>query len=296
MKISKSALKVRDLLSLMAEPHDRSFTVIDPQEPKLNGRVPAIELRDVSLDYRTTDGTSRRGLSNVSLCIPTNCVVGVAGYSGSGKSTWLRALLRLAHPSSGEILIGGVPIHQVSRDALARLVGYVSQSPFLFAGTIAENIAYGCDVTIDKIVKAATADLLEDILDMPGAFDAPVFEGGRNLSGGQRQRIAIARVFLKNPPIIVLDEATSALDNSTERRVQEALNRCRADRTVVMVAHRLSTLRDAQVVYVFDKGSIAQVGRFDDLARTPGIFAELLENSGNSSSPGRSIETARNAA
>ncbi len=278
----ESALKVRDLLDLLAEPHDSSFIVIEPGEPTLDGSVPAIELCDVTLDYRTAGGSVRKGLSRVSLCVPTGNVVGVAGYSGSGKSTWLRALLRLAHPSSGQILVGGVPIEKLSRETLARLVGYVSQSPFLFAGTVGENIAYGCEnVTEERLVMAAeAADLMKDIRLMPGGFEATVLEGGRNLAGGQRQRIAIARVFLKAPPIVVLDEATSALDNSTERRVLEALSRRLKGHTVIMVAHRLSTLRGALRLYIFNEGEIAQTGTFDELSESPGIFSELLKNAG----------------
>ena len=283
----ESALKARDLFQLGSEPRDRSFAVIDPIDPILDGTVPAIEFRDVCLKFRSADGTFRKGLSRVSVSIPTNHVVGVAGYSGSGKSTWLRALLRLAHPSSGTILIGGVPIERISREVLARVVGYVGQSPFLFAGTIRDNIAYGSNsASLAQIVDAAAAaGILDEILSLPGAFDAPVFEGGRNLSGGQRQRIAIARVFLHEPVILVLDEATSALDNATERRVQAALNDFCANRTIIMVAHRLSTLRDAQSIYVFDQGSIAQAGSFEKLAASPGIFSELLASAEQHSRP-----------
>src|SRR5262249_14544040 len=148
-----------------------------------------------------------------------------------------------------------------------QLIGYVGQSPFVFAGTIAENIAYGTDnATPEDIQRAAEMACLHDeILAMPGGYDAPVSERGQNLSGGQRQRIALARVFLKNPPILILDEATSALDNISERHVQRALAAARADRTVLIVAHRLSTLLDADRVLVFDQGRIAEMGSYAEL-------------------------------
>jgi ATP-binding cassette, subfamily B, bacterial len=283
----ESTLQVRDCLDLLAGPCDRSFRVTDPLEPNLDGTVPVIELRNFCLEYRTAEGKARTGLADVSVTIPANCTIGVAGRSGSGKSTWLRALLRLAHPSSGDMLVGGVSISRLSRQSLARHVAYVGQSPFLFAGTIAENISYGCETaTAEQVRKAADqACMLDDILQMPGGFGAPVLERGRNLSGGQCQRIAIARAILKNAPILVLDEGTSAMDNTTEREVLDALTRAPGQRTIIMVAHRLSTLRDAQRIYVFDKGTIAQVGSFEELSAADGIFSELLASSAGHSPP-----------
>src|SRR5205823_6604885 len=141
---------------------------------------------------------------------------------------------------------GGVPLEEVSREAIGRLVGYVGQSPFLFSGTVAENIAYGTDATPAQIEDAARRACIHDeILAMPGGYDAPVAERGQNLSGGQRQRIALARVFLKAPPILILDEGTSALDSVSELRIRQAIDAARRDRTVILVAHRLSTLRGA---------------------------------------------------
>lgn len=282
----ESALRVDDLLSLMAEPTDQSFIVDAPVAPRLDGSVPDIEVVDLTLDYRAPDGSTRRALSGVSLSIAANSVVGLVGPSGSGKSSWLRAVLRLAHPARGEIRIGGVPIHHVTRESIADLIGYVGQSPFLFAGTVAENISYGTRaadrVSITEAARAA--GILDEVLDMPRGFDSKVFEGGRNLSGGQRQRIAIARVFLKNPRIVIFDEATSALDNQTEKAVQEAMGRLLVDRTVIMAAHRLTTLTSAQRIYVFDKGRIVDEGTFDDLSARPGIFLDLL-NAANAVSP-----------
>jgi ATP-binding cassette subfamily B protein len=246
-------------------------------EPNLVDEVPAISMTDLKVSYPIAGGVSRPSLDGVSIAIQRGETIGVAGRSGSGKSTWLRALLRLVHPNSGRIWIGGVPIESVSRDAIGRLIGYVGQTPFLFTGTVAENIAYGCErSSIDEIRRAAQmACIHEEIMVMPNGYQSRIAERGQNLSGGQRQRLALARVFLKQPPILILDEATSALDNIIERRVQETLTAALADRTVIMVAHRLSTLRDADRILVFDHGQIAETGTYDELLGREGVFAEL---------------------
>jgi ATP-binding cassette subfamily B protein len=214
----------------------------------------------------------------VSLEVRHGETIGIAGRSGCGKSTWLRCLLRLTHPCGGQLLLGGVPLEAVSRADIARLVGYVGQTPFVFAGTIAENIAYGnSKVTRADVERAARmAHLHDEILAMPGGYDAVVTERGQNLSGGQRQRLAIARILLKNAPILILDEATSALDNISERHVQRSLGLTSDDRTTLLVAHRLSTLRDADRIFVFDGGRIVEVGTYDELVQRGGVFTELV--------------------
>src|SRR5439155_312235 len=161
-----------------------------------------------------------------------------------------------------------------------QLMGYVGQSPFIFAGTIAENIAYGNGhVSRDDIRRAARlAHLHDEIMMMPGEYDAVVNERGQNLSGGQRQRLALARILLKQPPILILDEATSALDNISERHVQRALGLSHTERTTILVAHRLSTLRDADRILVFDAGRIVEIGTFDELLQRGGVFTELVRS------------------
>jgi ATP-binding cassette subfamily B protein len=192
------------------------------------------------------------------------------------------------------VLVGAVPIEAVSRAAVGQLFGYVGQSPFVFAGTITENIAYGNEnPSADAIRRAAEmAHLHEEILLMPGGYQAAITERGQNLSGGQRQRLALARILLKQPPILILDEATSALDNISEREVQRALGMTNADRTTILVAHRLSTLRDADRIFVFDEGRIVEVGNFDDLVSAGGVFTELFLSAENGVSPNTSPEPA----
>jgi ATP-binding cassette subfamily B protein len=279
----ESSLQVGQLLQMLAEPVDASFAPAEVQEPRLVPGAPAFALEDVRVDYHTAGGRRRRALRGVTLSVRHGETLGVAGRSGGGKSTWLRLLLRLTHPSGGRAWLGGVPLECVSRQAIGRLVGYVGQSPFVFAGTIAENIAYGSEEAAPEAIEHAArlACLHEEILAMPGGYQAPVAERGQNLSGGQKQRIALARVFLKNPPILVLDEGTSALDMVSERRVQQAMETARADRTVILVAHRLSILRHTDRVAVFENGRIVEVGGYHELVERGGAFAELVRCAGD---------------
>jgi ATP-binding cassette subfamily B protein len=238
------------------------------------------EVDGLRVEFPTSDGRRKCALNGVTLSIRHGETIGVAGRSGCGKTTWLRALMRLVHPCGGTAMLGGVPLDRVSRRAIGDLVGYVGQNPFVFAGTVAQNIAYGCDGAGEAEVRRAAelACIHDEILAMPGGYKARVAERGQNLSGGQRQRIALARVFLKNPPILILDEGTSALDNKSERLVQKAINAARADRTVILVAHRLTTLRDADRILVFEDGKVVEVGTYLELVQQDGVFAELVRS------------------
>jgi ATP-binding cassette subfamily B protein len=282
----ESSLRVGDLLALLREPVDRSFRPVEPREPVLAPGAPVLTAEELRVDYPARAGgahvLARPALEDVSLCIRHGETIGVAGRSGCGKTTWLRSVLRLVHPTSGRVLIGGVPIESVSREAIGRLIGYVGQNPFVFSGTIAANIAYGSPAaTPDDVRRAAELACIHDeILRMPGGYRARVAERGQNLSGGQRQRLALARIFLKNPPILILDEGTSALDNISERRIQQAITAARADRTVILVAHRLTTLLDTDRILVFDDGRIAETGTYAELLRRNGVFAELVRSAG----------------
>ncbi len=275
----ETSLQVNVILGMLGQPVDQSFGVATLRPPKLDGSVPLLECHDLVVEYETPTGP-RRILDGVTLAITQGQTVGIAGPSGSGKSTWLRAMLRLLHPTSGEVLVGGVPIGVLSRDDIGKSVGYVSQTPFVFSGTVRENIAYGCgEVTLEQIQEAARqAHVHEDILEMPQGYDSPLNERGANLSGGQRQRIALARMFLKNPPVLILDEGTSALDNLSERRVRAAIDHARQSHTVIMVAHRLSTLRDTDRIFVFAEGRVAEQGSYDELVAKNGVFAELVRS------------------
>jgi ATP-binding cassette subfamily B protein len=274
------SLQVGILLELLAQPTDRSFALTRYSDPQLQDSQAVLVVEDLHMAYPGEDGRARTALGGVSLAVRHGETIGVAGKSGSGKTTWLRVLLRLAHPTRGRVLVGGVPLEEVSREAIGQLIGYVGQTPFVISGTVAENIAYGCPGATDEQVRQAAkmACIHDEIEALPRGYQTRVAERGLNLSGGQRQRIALARVFLKNPPILVLDEGTSALDNVNERMVQRAIDAARADRTVILVAHRLTTLRDADRIVVFDEGRIVETGKYRDLLRANGVFAELARH------------------
>lgn len=271
------SLLVDDLLALLAQPPDPSFFPANVREPRLKSGEPLFSTRGLVVEYETPTGR-KRGLDGVDVTVYHGETLGLAGPSGCGKTTWLRVMLRLTHPTSGRVEFGGAPLECVSREALGRLVGYVGQSPFVFHGTVAENIAYGAAGATREAVEDAArrANILDEIRLMPGGFDAAVQERGLNLSGGQRQRLALARVFLKDPPVLVLDEGTSALDSISERRVQQAIDLARKDRTVILVAHRLTTLRDADRILVFQAGKIVETGTYTELYRAGGVFTELV--------------------
>ena len=276
----ESSLRVGDLIGLLREPIDRSFRPTDPRTPVLALGQPVFVAEDVGVKYPRTVEGGRQALQDLSLVIRHGETIGMAGRSGCGKTTWLRVLMRLVHPTSGRVWFGGVPLESVSRESIGDMVGYVGQNPFVFSGTIADNIAYGCrDVTPEKVRAAAEAACIHDeILMMPGGYKARVAERGQNLSGGQRQRIALARIFLKNPPILILDEGTSALDNISERRVQQAVDAARADRTVILVAHRLTTLLDTDRILVFEDGKVVESGAYGELVQADGAFADLVRS------------------
>jgi ATP-binding cassette subfamily B protein len=275
----ESSLRVADLMAILASPIDQSFATPD-REPAFDPDAPAIEVADLHADYRLDENRRLRVLNEVSLSVEPGETIGVAGCSGSGKSTWVKILLRLLHPVSGTVKLRGVPLDQLSRRQIARQFGYVSQQPFLFAGTIEDNIRYGCgEHTREEVIEAARrAGIHDEIEDMPDGYASRLAERGQNLSGGQRQRIALARVFLKNPPILILDEATSALDTINERHVQSAIEAAMADRTVILIAHRLSTLADADRIVVFEEGRVAESGTYRQLIERNGVFASLVKH------------------
>ncbi|MGP0062738.1 MAG: ABC transporter ATP-binding protein [Isosphaeraceae bacterium] len=277
----ESSLKIGDLIGLLTVPIDRSFKTLASEEtPRLVLGEPLFVSEGLKVEFPVPGRPARRALNGLSVTIRHGETIGVAGRSGCGKTTWLRAFMRLVHACDGEATLGGVPLNGVSRKAIGELIGYVGQNPFLFAGTVAQNIAYGTKGATNEAIRRAAemACIHDEVMMMPGGYRSRVAERGQNLSGGQRQRIALARVFLKNPPILILDEGTSALDNTSERLVQNAINEARADRTVILVAHRLTTLRDADCILVFDDGRIAETGTYAELVRRGGVFAELVRS------------------
>jgi ATP-binding cassette subfamily B protein len=280
----EATLRVRDLVAMLNQPLDRSFHTPTHRVAVLDEHAPVMAMKDLRVEYLLPDRHRQRALDGLSLEIQRGETIGVAGRSGCGKSTWLKVLMRLVHPGGGEVKLMGVPLENISREVISRLIGYVGQSPFLFAGSVEENIAYGAGLFLPEDIRRAAqrACIHEEIVRMSDGYDTAVAERGANLSGGQRQRIALARVFLKNPPILILDEATSALDTISERQVQCAIAEARTDRTVIMVAHRLSTIADADRILVFEDGHIAEAGTSQELLARDGAFAELVKFSESS--------------
>jgi ATP-binding cassette subfamily B protein len=273
-----ASLRVGDLLEMLRQPIDPSFETKTRRLPRVLPAEPLIEVEDLRVEYTTAEGLHRLALDGVSLVIRHGETIGIAGRSGSGKSTWIRVILRLIHATQGHVRVATLPMAEMSREEIGRMFRYVGQQPFVFAGTVAENIAYGNGpVKREQIEQAAMlANLHDEIMLMPKGYDAEVTERGQNLSGGQRQRLAIARMLLEQAPILILDEATSALDNISERQVQRALGLTSADRTTILVAHRLTTLRDADRIFVFDGGKIVETGNYNELVQRGGVFTELI--------------------
>ncbi|MFO8237382.1 MAG: ABC transporter ATP-binding protein [Prochlorococcaceae cyanobacterium] len=232
-----------------------------------------IRFEDVSFAYSGRDPL----LHNFNLTVPAGSTLGLVGSTGSGKSTIVKLLLRLYEIQAGCIRLDGTPISELRLDDLRQAIGLVSQEVFLFHGTVAENIAYGSfEAPRAAIERAAQlAEAAGFIAALPHGYDTVVGERGQRLSGGQRQRIALARAILKNPPVLILDEATAAVDNDTEAAIQRSLDLITAERTTLVIAHRLSTVRHADRIVVMEQGRIVESGRHEQLIDADGAYANL---------------------
>ena len=286
-RLASVNLKIQDALVAV----DRLYQVMDCEvEPIGDGKTArfkrvrrSIRLRAVSFKY----GCRAPVLEDVNLRIPAGKVVAIVGESGSGKSTLLKLLMRFYDPTAGRILIDRVDLRDFELASLRARIGVVSQEPFIFSGTVRENIALGLPgATLDEVIQATRAAGLDEfIAGLPERYETVIGERGANLSGGQRQRLAIARALLKKPEILIFDEATSHLDTATERVIQRNLKTALAGKTVILVAHRLSTIKDADYIYVLHQGRVVEKGTHRRLMIQEGRYWSLWRSQTDEDDP-----------
>ncbi|MBT3294696.1 MAG: ABC transporter ATP-binding protein [Verrucomicrobia bacterium] len=262
---------------------ERVFDIFDT-DPEVANKPGAIKAKDIQGDITFEEVTFSYPTGNpilkaLSFTVPAKTSLALVGPSGSGKSTVARILNRFYDVDAGCVRIDGHPLQDYRIYSLRSQIGLVPQEPVLFSGTIVDNILYGRPgAEFEDVYQAArNANAYDFIMALRDGFETQIGERGLTLSGGQRQRIAIARAFLKDPPILLLDEATSALDSESERVIQEALNRLMRDRTTLVIAHRLSTIRTADQIAVLDSGSLVELGRHEDLLARGGLYAKLCQ-------------------
>ncbi len=263
----------------------RVFDLLDTEARIPSGAQPLrtdqvqgeVVFENVTFEYRSREGQSV--IHDLSLTIPAGTTAAIVGATGSGKTTLVKLLLRFYDVQQGRITLDRHDIRRLDLTDLRRAIGFVSQDVFLFHGTVRENIAYGTfDAGMEQIIAAAKiAEAHDFITALPMGYDTIVGERGQKLSGGQRQRISIARAVLKDPPVLILDEATSSVDNETEAAIQRSMERIAVGRTTIVIAHRLSTVRKADRIFVLENGRLREKGRHQELVTAKGVYASLWQ-------------------
>ncbi|HKM32960.1 MAG TPA: ATP-binding cassette domain-containing protein, partial [Oscillospiraceae bacterium] len=262
--------------SRMFEILDSSPTVKPPVNPVPVGDLKGdIELKNVSFEYEA----GRQIIKKVSLTVEGGKMLGIVGKTGAGKSTIINLISRLYDVTDGEITIDGINIKNIAFEDLRHNIGVVSQETYLFMGTIADNIRYARpEASMDEVIEAAkSANAHDFIMKLHDGYDTVIGSGAVSLSGGEKQRISIARAIIQKPNILILDEATASMDTKTERKIQAAINAIKEGRTIISIAHRLSTLRDADMLCVIENGELCETGTHDELIRNKGKYFELYK-------------------
>ena len=274
-ELSESLILAEDFFKMTEIPNDFSYSI--PEKNGINESIFPLHMIDiVHLNFSYDEETV---LTDINLSIDKGCFLGIAGPSGGGKSSLIKTICKL-EKAKGKIYIDGKDIDGLSRKEIADIIALVPQNPFLIAGTLYENICYGLEdePTLAEINEAIKkANLYDFINSLPDKLYTMIAEHGNNLSGGQKQRIAIARIFLRQPKILVLDEATSALDNTSEKQIQNEIEKLKEENqmTIISIAHRLTTLKNCDNIIVVNHGKIVQSGRYDELVETDGIFSDM---------------------
>ncbi len=276
-ELSECTVLAKDFFAMVEIPNDFSYNQIE--ENTIENVDSDLIVKINNLDFYYNEEKDKKILSKFNLDVKAGMFLGIAGPSGCGKSSLIKAITKL-EKGDGKIIIDSKEISNLSRKVISELVALVPQNPFLIAGTIYENICYGIEreVSIEEVKEAAKKAYIYDYINsLPDKFDSLITEGGSNLSGGQKQRIAIARVFLRKPKLLILDEATSALDNTSEKHIQNEIEKLQKENntTIISIAHRLSTLKNCDRIIVLNKGHIEEDGKYEELIAKNGMFSDM---------------------
>lgn len=279
-EVSECTVLAKDFFGMIEIENDFSYKMLPEKKKSRNITEQENAIKIEHLKFYYNEDKSKTIIDDLSLDINKEMFLGIAGPSGCGKSSLIKAICKL-EKGDGKIFIDSKNINSLSRKEISETIALVPQTPFLIAGTIYDNICYGIDekVPIEAVEEAARrACILDYINSLPDRFDATISEGGNNLSGGQKQRIAIARIFLRKPKILILDEATSALDNTSEKFIQNEIEKLQEENhtTIISIAHRLTTLKNCNRIIVFNKGKIVEDGKYQELIDNGGIFSDMF--------------------
>ena len=275
-EVSECTVLATDFFAMIELENDFSYL---PTKTKYTNKVTDQIINMENITFYYSENEDKVILKDFNIDIDKGMYLGIAGPSGCGKSSLIKSICKLEQ-AKGNIIIDNINLNNLTRKDLSKIIALVPQSPFLIAGTIYENITYGIDreLTMEEVEEAAKRAYIYDYINgLPEKFNSLVSEGGNNLSGGQRQRIAIARIFLRKPKILILDEATSALDNTSEKFIQNEIEKLQKENntTIISIAHRLSTLKNCDRIIVLDKGKIVEQGKYDKLINDNGIFSDM---------------------